>query len=286
MKEIVVNSCEELITLIDKIISKSIITLKGQKRKYYFRGQANKEWDLLPGILRQKNCNELIEINKRNNFNIKDNKEISLALIQHYGGITRCLDFTRNYKIALFFACNPNDKYFNNDGALFIWEKDSHMPNWFTNYLVYYVATSNYDEVSSWDFANDIIKKNEIFNEFIRTKRSTNIDKVSAEIQYYLGKGFMVDFEGVSSDERINKQEAALFYFGSEYYYFINEEKIIKKDGFEKWSNDNQLFINLHKLANPKIIDFSYCTKIVIPYQIKQDVLNFIDIDEKDLGLK
>ena len=146
MIEIIINSIEELMKKIDKYDSSKIPKIEGQIRNYYFRGQANKEWDLIPNSLRndeKNNFDELAELKKTKNelelMNISGDNEskVLLALAQHYGNKTRCLDFTRDYKVALYFACDPCSNDFNKDGALFIWEKDAHRPEWFTNYLVY-----------------------------------------------------------------------------------------------------------------------------------------------------
>ena len=101
---------------------------------------------------------ELIEI-----FNNVGNEKskIALAVAQHYDRKTRCLDFTRNYKIALYFACNPNDSAYNEDGAIFILEGSYHRPEWYTNYLVYHTAIDSRNDISSWEYSNYIIQKNE-----------------------------------------------------------------------------------------------------------------------------
>ena len=56
-----------------------------------------------------------------------ENLEI-LTKIQHYGGSTNLIDFTKDYFVALFFACNSSlDK----DGRL-IWLDSKRIPiqNW------------------------------------------------------------------------------------------------------------------------------------------------------------
>lgn len=246
---------------------------------------------MVPTILRDSNTseiNELSEIKKdliRLNISDKDETKVSLAIAQHYGKKTRCLDFTRDFKVALFFACNPNNSDFNKDGALIIWEKDAHKPEWFTNYVAYYAATYPDNVVSSWDFSSYIISKNDILNEFIRTGRSTDIGNVSFELQSYLGQGFMVDFEGYNADKRIKTQKGALFYFGSEYFENIDNKKIVKKSDFNTWSNSNKYYIDLHKLYNPNIDNDKYCTKIIIPQSLKKDIFDKLNIREDDLGL-
>lgn len=285
MKEIRIRSYYELISIINEIDSTPIIKCNKQIRKYYYRGQSDSRWKLIPNMLRDNCKSEPQELEK---LCIEDNEvesKIFLALAQHYGRKTRCLDFSRNYKVALYFACNPDDDAYNQDGALYIWEKDAHKPNWFTNYVAYYTARAPFDEISSWDYAEYISSKQEIREEFQRTGRSTEIDEVNCEIQWYLAEGFMVDFEGYDHNVRIKKQEAALFYFGSEYFILDGEKRIIVNGHLRHWSNQNRYYINLHKLYDLNIESSEYCTKIIIPQQLKKEIFEKININKEDLGL-
>lgn len=282
MLEIKINSYDELIQKIKEYTSLEHSNKYDNLSKYYFRGHSNKDWKLIPNILRGKNNCEQHEM-KNSTINLGDIK-LSLALAQHYGKKTRCLDFTRNYRVALFFACNPFDKHSEDDGALIIYRTYSHKPEWFTNYMVYYTATHDAECVSSWDFSEYLISKKEILDEFIRTNRSTNIDEVNTNLQCYLGQGFMVDFEDYKQDIRIKNQEAALFYFGSEYFeYGENNKIIVKKDDFHSWSGGNRYYINLHKLFVPNFDE--RCIKFIIPKELKIEIYDKINIKAHDLGL-
>ena len=55
------------------------------------------------------------------NDEINDSFEI-LTRIQHYGGKTNLIDFTTDYLIALFFACNNSDSL-TKDGRLILWQR-------------------------------------------------------------------------------------------------------------------------------------------------------------------
>ena len=289
MDDITINSYEELIDQIERISSQPIKVFDKELRRYFFRGHANKKWELAPTLFRTPNAQEdkeLIEI-----FNNVGNEKskIALAVAQHYGRKTRCLDFTRNYKTALYFACNPDDSAYNEDGAIFILESSYHRPEWFTNYLVYYTATYSRNDVSSWEYANYIIQQNEIKKEFERTGRSFEIGDVNCEIQMYLSKGFMVDFENNDYNfERIKKQEAALYYFGSKYYCIDDNNKKVFADVdyiSTHWSSQNRFWIELHNLSNPNLEDKFYTTKIIIPQRLKKEIFERINIKASDLGL-
>ncbi|WP_432797187.1 FRG domain-containing protein [Poriferisphaera sp. WC338] len=115
--------------------------------KYVFRGQADASWPLSTKIERVAKQFEQVEIphlewfilddfrrqahQYLNHLPEKENRVDWLALIQHYGGPTRLLDFTKSLAIALFFAienttteaavyavsCNPLFKNLDSKGA-------------------------------------------------------------------------------------------------------------------------------------------------------------------------
>lgn len=288
MKEIKINTYNELIEQIENISSQKIYKLEGQLKRFFYRGHESKNWNLEPTILRNQDAQENNELREIFNKVKNEKSKIALAVAQHYGRKTRCLDFTRNYKIALYFACNPNDSAYNEDGAFFIIEKSYHRPEWFTNYLVYYAAIDPRDYVSSWDFSEYIIQKDEICKEFARTGRSFEKGDVNNEVQIYLSKGFMVDFENNDYGfERIDKQEAALYYFGSKYYLEENGKKYYADPALisKRWSSQNMFMIELHNLSNPNLESDPYCTKIIIPQRLKKEIFEKINIKASDLGL-
>jgi hypothetical protein len=100
---------------------KSAVRLIARLRYYIFRGQAHSDWKLETALERQANRLNawadlvvaewamLQEFKRRAHHHLKvlphEDDTISwLALIQHYGGPTRLLDFTRSPYVAAFFA--------------------------------------------------------------------------------------------------------------------------------------------------------------------------------------
>ncbi len=77
-----------------------------------YRGMADSEYDLLPGLARIKKPEPEMEATLINDFLTRRPDAFSglaefdtLAKMQHYGLPTRLLDFSLNPLIALYFAC-------------------------------------------------------------------------------------------------------------------------------------------------------------------------------------
>lgn len=94
----------------------------------FFRGQADKSWDLLPSIYRKdkpnliKSEDKIIKdafTNCPDDFTPSDTLFEKLVKLQHYGYRTRLLDLTTNALVALYFAC-WEEKHYDKDGELVI----------------------------------------------------------------------------------------------------------------------------------------------------------------------
>lgn len=88
---------------------------KNLTSSFFYRGQANSQWGIVPNIFREnKIYNEQQLLFSANNYlssqlsNCKDELE-KMILLQHYGLKTRLLDVTRNPLVALYFACQNNE---------------------------------------------------------------------------------------------------------------------------------------------------------------------------------
>lgn len=132
-----IKNLSEYIQLVTSIASISEDDLLG--KKVIFRGMADSEYDLSPGLARLKNAEDDTEKELINDFlthrpdafNGLTDFDI-LAKMQHYGLPTRLLDFTINPLVALYFACESktskngrilcHSTYLQNDSEGFISE--------------------------------------------------------------------------------------------------------------------------------------------------------------------
>lgn len=105
-----VSSLSEYIDLIHLISGISDRSDTGDTTVY--RGTADKEFKLIPGIARLKSVDENLERNLACEYLTRCPEAFygltefdMLAKMQHYGLPTRLLDFTLNPLVALYFAC-------------------------------------------------------------------------------------------------------------------------------------------------------------------------------------
>lgn len=93
-------------------------------QKFFFRGQTNCNWDVVPGIFRENYLShesELINgayLRNPAEFRQLDTDFEKLAKLQHYGLPTRLLDVTSNPLVALYFACQPYQEYNKEDNSI------------------------------------------------------------------------------------------------------------------------------------------------------------------------
>ena len=104
-EEIRISSVSEFI---EKIVQRD----KEAGTETFYRGHADKDWDLLPSIFRTPNGVEKEHLlfhdmvaHEPQSFSECKSTLDYLVQMQHYGLPTRLLDMTMNPLVALYFAC-------------------------------------------------------------------------------------------------------------------------------------------------------------------------------------
>ncbi len=115
-----INSVQELLEKLEEIH-------KDQPQTIWYRGQASKDWPLMPFYLRlegkqsestllkrfKQSAAMLIDTSPKESFDW-------LFLMQHYGVPTRLLDWSESPLVALYFAVEDIEKHGKEDGALWL----------------------------------------------------------------------------------------------------------------------------------------------------------------------
>lgn len=258
----------------------------------FFRGQSNYKWRLSPSINRGKFDEAKILIEHLKNFpNISDDNLIAHA--QHYGEKTRALDFTSDYKIALYFACCIDEKSINEDGALYITSYLPHTTNYISALTINLISLNEREVFKDEELADFLINNDRYRKLYCKRNNIKNSDNqrciismldnkyICTDFSTYLHTGFMIiyDLEDAKVSERMKKQKGCLFYCGSKYY---KNTKIVKEI-VPITTSFPQYNIYTHKISNPLWLK-DMCVKVKIPKELKSDIMEFINIKKEDLG--
>lgn len=120
MKEYTIETREDFITTVNSL------TTHFEDTKLWWRGQADSNWQLIPGIFRSKNqsfetslIGHFLMKAKSRYSNCPQGSEIGpwLFLMQHYRLPTRLLDWSESPLVALYFAVQ-NEDYDNKDAVI------------------------------------------------------------------------------------------------------------------------------------------------------------------------
>ena len=116
-----------------------LIGSEGSKGNYAYRGQENADWKRVesgafrrlgkPNLSKDDFINyhedELLGPARMDGYGFEEGRELSdlelLAKLQHHGAATCLIDFTRNFLVAMWFACRPHkEKGKEKNGNIFI----------------------------------------------------------------------------------------------------------------------------------------------------------------------
>ena len=255
------------------------------EHNFFFRGQSNEDWLLIPSIFRNENLikNESNIINELftscpSEFEKMPTIFDKLVKLQHYDCPTRLLDITSNALVALFFACQdpqnkngkvfifkiPNkEKYYSNDERVSILSNLSLQEE---NFYIPIPSSFNYIKNIR---SNHYQKKLEELKSKFNTENNLNFYNFIKELSFKLIKQEMNDY---FFEPTIDVLISILFLYECNNLYEKN--KSYKNKCIELRNN---ILIALEKSGNPAII------KIII--LMIDELLNCIKkINEKILG--
>ena len=233
----------------------------------FFRGQANKEWNLSPSLFRRNLFDSesllLTELRHICPQEFLANRFESLVKFQHYGLPTRLMDTTTNPLVALFFACKSiaEDE---NDGIVYIFPD---LPvSWSTDPLVELIMDYVFEHYPNKLWLDQVLES--------AKKKYTGIthrlmpENISDLLHYYTIPAFAV--MPAKTNGRIEAQDGAFFVFGM---------KVCQREVSDNPGTLNRIYYSFEpaQIESPTQI-CKKATSIIIPQNAKSKILYQLDI--------
>lgn len=249
----------------------NLISHLDTKQNVFYRGHSNCKYTLEPGIYRKNNNDKtLIQfedkifrevISKSPQDFVGKNTLETLALLQHYGAPTRVLDITENSLIALYFACNGNEK---SNGEVIIFDiPDDNVCNYDSDRVSILANLSKCD--SNFKFDSDFIE--------IYSKYKNEIEK-HKKVNHATNKKIKIFFKENYSNI---KQDLLSKEFNPD-NFDMNFETISSKA--ESMNFENEVFKNEYINTIQKILESEISDIIEINKEYLRKLIQYIKDDK------
>lgn len=241
---------------------------------FFFRGQANCDWDITPGIFRENMLayeSELIGTAYLRNpmeFRSFNSDFEKLAKLQHYGLPTRLIDVTSNPLVALYFACQSHKEIHPDSG---VDGKECYVP---TDGAVYFQRAycKGYDdiEVAVISHLAGMELRGDVTLELILSELE--------ETQIYSKK--------VAEDCRSGGYRSLLQILQNDYFVVsnMNNERLIRQSGafllaghYNVIVDENNVGSSVVQKANGGLKDQFNYSFFKIPHEFKSEILEELD---------
>ena len=191
------------------------VSLDSCNKKYFvFRGEANKDWVLVPKCKRGEELDY-------SNIDVNDDSRLGV-FAQMYGNNNRVIDFTTNLKLALYYACK-DEKYKDKDGMLYVSCASPFDLNILGSVIARYLITNTYPyRYPVSEMAYELIHKEEVKRllNYYDLPDNNIITYICILINQFLRYGTIVFFDEEIYEKypKIKKESGVIFYCGSKIY--------------------------------------------------------------------